>query len=289
VGYFRRWFGNFYTANNRLTTSADYTPFGIPIPADPRLPGGGGGTVSGLYNLLLEKVGQEDLYSQLASDFAEMKENWHGIDVNANARLRNGLTVQGGASTGRRFMDNCAVRGALPETYSWASTQAVQVTRVTSSTGALANPYCHVVEPFLTSWRGLATYSVPKVDVTVSATWRSDPGSDLAANYVVTSAIARPSLGRDLSSGNVTVNLVPPGTLYGARQNNLDMRVAKILHFGQTRAQFGVDIYNLTNTDVVTAYNQGYSAPTATQGSIWLTPTAILPARYVRLNMQIDF
>jgi hypothetical protein len=289
VGYFRRWFGNFYTANNRLTTTADYTPFSIPIPLDPRLPGGGGGTVSGLYNLVQAKVGQEDLYSQLASSFGDMRENWHGIDASANARLRNGLTVQGGTSTGRRLMDNCAVRTALPETYSWASTQAVQVTRVTSSTGALANPYCRVVEPFLTSFRGLATYVVPRVDVNISATWRSDPGSDLAANYVVTNAIAQPSLGRPLSSGNVTVNLVPPGTLYGARQNNLDLRVAKILHFGQTRAQFGVDVYNLTNTDVVTAYNNGYSAPTATQGSIWLTPTAILPARYVRLNMQIDF
>jgi len=50
-----------------------------------------------------------------------------------------------------------------------------------------------------------------------------------------------------------------------------------------------MDVYNLLNTDVVTAYNQGYSAPTATQGSIWLTPTAILLARYMRLNVQIDF
>ena len=105
----------------------------------------------------------------------------------------------------------------------------------------------------------------------------------------MTNAIALPSLGRNLSSGNVTVNLVEPGTLYGARQNNIDMRIAKILRFRGTRAQFGVDVYNLLNTDVVTAYNQGYTAPTATSGSIWLTPTAILPARYVRLNMQLDF
>ena len=47
--------------------------------------------------------------------------------------------------------------------------------------------------------------------------------------FAVTNAIALPSLGRNLSSGNVTVNLVEPGSLYGARQNNLDMRVAKII------------------------------------------------------------
>jgi hypothetical protein len=289
VGYFRRWFGNFYTADNRFTTAADYTPFSIPIPRDPRLPGGGGGTVTGLYNLVPAMVGQEDLYSQLASNFGEMRENWHGVDVNINARLRNGVNLQGGTSSGRRLQDNCAVRSVLPETYSWASTASVQTTRVTTSTGALANPYCHVVEPFQTSFRGLATYVVPKVDLNVSVTWRSDPGGDLAANYVVTNAIAAPSLGRNLSSGNVTVNLIPPGTFFGARRNNLDLRLAKILRFGPTRAQFGVDVYNLTNTDVVTGYNEGYVAPTAARGSIWLTPTSIQPARYARLNMQIDF
>jgi hypothetical protein len=289
VGYYRRWFGNFYTANNRLTEAGDYTPFSIPIPVDPRLPDGGGGTVSGLYNLVQAKVGQEDLYSQLSSNFGEMKENWHGIGIDVNARLRNGLTVQGGLGSGRRLQDNCDVRAALPETYSWASTTAVQTTRVLTSTGALANPYCRVVEPFLTSFRGLSTYIVPKIDLNVSVTWRSDPGGDLAANYVVTSAIAAPSLGRNLSSGNVTVNLIQPGTLYGARQNNLDMRIAKIVRFGQTRAQFGVDVYNLTNTDVVTGYNQGYVAPTAARGSVWLTPTTIQPARYVKLNLQVDF
>jgi hypothetical protein len=273
VGYFRRWFGNFYTADNRLTTLADYTPFSIPIPVDPRLPGGGGGTVGGLFNLVPDKVGQEDLYSQLVSNFgAEMVENWHGVDVSVQARLRNGLTVQGGTSTGRRLQDNCALRAVLPETYSWASTTAVQTTRVLTSTGGLANPHCRVVEPFRTSMRGLATYVVPRLDVQVSGTWRSDAGDLLAANYVVSSAIARPSLGRDLSSGNVTVNLIEPGTLLGARTSVFDMRIAKIIRVGQTRAQFGVDVYNLLNTDVVTAYNQNYTAPTATRGSIWLTP-----------------
>jgi hypothetical protein len=288
VGYVRRWFGDFYTANNRLTTTADYTPFSIPVPNDPRLPNPGG-TVSGLYNLVPGKVGQEDLYSQPVSEFGAMSENWHGVDVNLNARLRNGLTVQGGTSTGRRFMDNCDVSAALPETYSWQSTQAVQTTRVTTSTGALANPWCRVEEAFQTSFRGLATYVIPKIDVNVSGTWRSDAGPEIAANYVVTNAIAAPSLGRNLSSGNVTVNLVEPGTLYADRINNIDMRIAKIVRFGATRAQFGVDIYNVLNNDVPTLYNNNYTAATATTPSVWLTPTAILPARYVRLNLQFDF
>jgi hypothetical protein len=296
VGYFRRWFGNFYTANNRNTVTGDYTPFTVPIPVDSRLPGGGGGTLSGVYNVTFEKAPQEDLYSQLSSNFGEMSENWHGIDVSVNARLRNGLTVQGGTSSGRRSMDNCDVRAALPETYSWASTQGIQAARVTTSTGALTNPWCRVEEPFFTqtSFRGLATYVVPKIDLQVSGTWRNDTGPDLAANYVVSNAIASQSLGRNLSAcpaptgactANVTVNLIQPGTIYADRISNIDMRFAKIFRFYGTRAQFGVDIYNLLNNDVATAYNQGYS-PTATT---WLTPTAILPARYARFNMQLDF
>ncbi len=288
VGYFRRWFGNFYTADNRLTTAADYTPFSIPIPVDPRLPDGGGGTISGLYNLVPGKVGQEDMYSQLASNFGEQTENWHGVELSLNARLRNGLTVQGGAGSGRRLQDNCAIRSALPETYSWDNTVAVQTTRVTTTVGTTAtsglqNYSCRVVEPFRTSFRGLATYLVPKVDLQVSGTWRSDPGDEQRADYVVTNAIALPSLGRNLSSGNVTVNLVPRGTLYGGRINNIDMRVAKVFRFGRTRAQVGVDLYNLLNNDAVTAYNNGYSTAS------WLTPTTILAARYARVNMQLDF
>jgi hypothetical protein len=135
-----------------------------------------------------------------------------------------------------------------------------------------------------TSFRGLATYIVPKIDVNISGTWRVDPGDMLAANYVVNSAIAFPSLGRNLSSGNVTVNLIPPGTLYADSRTNIDMRIAKILRLGQTRTQVGVDVYNLMNTDAVTNFNNGYS-PTGA----WLTPTGIAPARYVRLNVQVDF
>jgi hypothetical protein len=46
----------------------------------------------------------------------------------------------------------------------------------------------------------------------------------------------------------------------------------------------GIDIYNVTNTDVVTTFNQNY-----VPNGAWLTPTGIQPARYVKLNTEIDF
>ena len=261
---------------------------------DSRLPGGGGGTVSGLYNLNLDKVGQVQDFAELTSKLgAEPIENWQGVDVGVNARLRNGLTVQGGTSTGRTLQDNCATRAVLPETYPWSSPvlgvstiATTQSLRGNSTTG-LTSPYCRIVEPFLTSFRGLASYVVPKLDIQVSGTWRSDPGIDLAANYVVTNAIANSGpqpLGRNLSSGNVTVNLIPPSTLYADRRNNLDLRVAKIFRSGRARTQVGIDIYNVTNADTVTTFN-----PTYVPNGPWLTPTTITPARFVKVNTQIDF
>ena len=154
--------------------------------------------------------------------------------------------------------------------------------------GSPVNPYCHEVEPYLTSIRGLATYTIPRIDLQVSGTWRNDPGDDLAANFVASNAYiaANGTLGRDLSeAANVTINLIEPQTFFAPRRNNIDMRIAKIFRYGRTRTQIGFDIYNLTNTDVVTGFNQTFS-PTSTT---WLTPTDIQPARYAKISAQFDF
>jgi hypothetical protein len=281
VGYFRNWWGNQYTVDNRAVSAADYTQFSISAPNDPRLPNNGGFVVSNLYNLNQNAVGKVDELATNAKNFAEQTENWQGVDFGINARLRNGLTLQGGTSTGRRLSDACALKAVIPE-----QGQGTRGATTSIAGGSPENPWCRVEEPYRTDIRGLATYTIPRVDVQISGTFRNDSGTELAANYTVTNAIANAGpqpLNRNLSSGNVTVNLVQPGTLYADRRTNVDLRIAKIFRYGRTRTQVGLDVYNLTNTDVVTAYNQNYTATS------WLTPTEIQPARFAKINVQFDF
>jgi hypothetical protein len=121
---------------------------------------------------------------------------------------------------------------------------------------------------------------------------RSDQGDNLAANWAVPNALIVPSLGRNLSNAapTATVNLIEPGTLYGDRVNEIDLRFAKILKFGRSRTNIGIDIYNLMNQSPVLTYNQSFVLPSATtpNGS-WLTPNSVLQSRFVKVSAQIDF
>ena len=294
VTYNRNWWGNWYVVDNRSTLNSDYTPYSITAPRDSRLPDGGGYRIDGLYNLIPAKVGQVDELAQSYENFGKQTENWQGIDVSVAARLQNGLTVQGGTSTGRRLSDGCDVRANLPELGSGPT--GVTNSSVTASVNALGggpyalsvnNPYCRIAEPYRTDFRGLASYLVPKVDVQLAATWASIPGDSLRADYTLTpadQAAVAAQIGRPLTGAFNTVNLVAPATLWGERQNNVDLRIGKLLRFGTTRTLVAVDIFNLLNADTVTLYNFGFIP-----GGSWLTPTTITPARYAKFAVQIDF
>ncbi len=295
VAYNRNWWGNWYVVDNRSTNFADYTPYSLRAPSDPRLPGGGGQTIGGLYNLVPAKVGLVDELAQASSNFGEQTENWQGIDISVVARLRNGLSVQAGTSTGRRVADGCAVRDKLPELGSGPT--GVTNSSVTANVNALGggpyalsvnNPYCRIEEPYRTDFRGLLSYLVPKVGVQLAGTWASIPGDSLRADYTLTAAdqaAIAAQIGRPLTGALNQVNLIAPATLYGARRNNVDLRIAKIIRYKTTRTLVGVDIFNLMNADTVTNYNYGFS-PANTS---WLTPLAITPARYARISVQVDF
>jgi hypothetical protein len=200
---------------------------------------------------------------------------WHGIDFNVTARPRNGLTASAGLSTGGAVQDVCDIIAKVPEmTFTWNG----------NLQGPTNAPYCRIEQKWTAQYKGFAAYTLPKVDVQVAATFQSYPGPEIAANYNAPNAAIAPSLGRPLSGGaaNATLNLVAPGTEYGDRVNQLDLRFGKVFRFGGTRTAFNVDLYNALNTDAILTQNNTF-------GVAWQRPQLLLPARFFKFSTTIDF
>ena len=287
VMYYRRWFGNFTATENQAYAPSDYTPYCIPAPADSRLPGGSGNPICGLFDIdpsrvpvgLLNNVGNQ------ARLYGDISENWQGVDVTVNARLSGTLTLQGGLSSGRTTIDQCSI---------WQTQPQVNVGSALQATGSLAaggvgrvGDFCRQQTPFLTQVKFLGSYLLP-AGFQVSGTFQSIPGNTVFANYVATNAVIRPSLGRNLSAGataNVTVNIVPPGTMFLDRVNQFDLRAARDFRFGGTRVRGMIDLYNVFNANTVVTANPSYG----TTGATWLVPQVIMPGRLIKFAAQLNF
>ena len=173
-------------------------------------------------------MGRADSYYTTTDDYGDETHYWHGIDLSFNARTRWGLVVQGGTSTGRGVNDTCeiadgAVRTAeCPHHYRCRrpSLQTIPAAGIVDGQRS-----CDLAEPWLTSVRGLGSYTVPKVDVLVSAIFRSQAnaqpgmvnvatnGAPRTATYRMTAAQFLAATGRPLATGLATqdVDLLLPG------------------------------------------------------------------------------
>jgi len=285
VTYIRRTYRGYSVADNLALQSSDLTPFSIVAPLDPRLPGGGGYSVSGLYDVVPGKAGQVDNLVTDSSRYGDWYQYFNGVDVTVNARIGRSLTLVGGTSTGQTVADNCDVRANLPELATTTTGTSAFGAGLVTSAVTTTSPYCHVAFGTLTQVRGLSSYMIPKIGVQLAATFQSKPGALLAANYAVPNSLVVPSLGRDLSGNapNVTVNLVAPGTMYGDRINELDFRVAKLLTFGRSRTFVALEVYNLLNSSAVLTYNN-----TFVPGGTWLQPLTILTPRFFKISAEIE-
>jgi hypothetical protein len=286
LSYTRRSYRGFTVLDNLSLQSEDLTPFSIVAPSDPRLPGGGGYVVSGLYDVVPGKSGQVNNYVTDSTSYGKWRQYFSGVDVTLNMRVGGGFVLVGGTSVGQTVADNCAVRARLPElATTMTGTTAFGAGLMTSSVSPMS-PYCHVAFGIAPQFRGFSSWIVPKVDVQVAATIQSKPGAMLAANYAVPNAVVAPSLGRDLSGGasNATVNLLAPGAMYGDRVNQLDLRLGKILRYNESRTRVAVDIYNALNSSAVLTYNNAF-----VPGGPWLQPLTILTPRMFRISAEVEW
>jgi len=116
------------------------------------------------------------------------------------------------------------------------------------------------------------------------------------ATDAIGQSIAR-QIGRNLTGGPFTVNLLAPGTfygggdIYGSRNRQIDLSLKKIIRFGKNRLTAGLDVYNLTNADTTLFYNTTYTSslnnPALTNG--WLTTSAYLNPRVFRIAGEFSF
>jgi hypothetical protein len=214
-----------------------------------------------------------------ASDYGDWTNYWQGVDATVNARLRNGLVLQAGTSTGRAVTDNCEVAARVPEMLNPGLTNPQAFGPVTQ----LADS-CHKVESWQTQFRGLATYTIPKIDVLISSIFRSQPNSTFGFGATPEGNSTGLSANDATLVPGSTVNLLSPGVYYADRINQLDARFGKLLRFGRTRTSVAVDFLNIFNANTGTAFEQNFG-----DGSGYLVPTTILNPRLARINVTVDF
>jgi hypothetical protein len=136
----------------------------------------------------------------------------------------------------------------------------------------------------------MAVYPMPW-DIQTSFIYQNAAGFPIAASYVATNAQVRSSLGRDLGScrgaavcnGTVTIDLLPPNTMFEDRIQQLDWRMTRMFRFGATtRMRGNFDVYNLFNAATILNANTTY-------GAAWLAPAQVMGGRLIKISAQFDF
>jgi hypothetical protein len=283
VAYHRRSFTMYTTGgtvfDNQLIGPNDVASFTLTAPSDPRLPGGGGYAVGPLFNVNPDVFGRGTVLVRPTSEVGDDTRVFNGVDVTVNVRNVSGVTLSGGTSTGKVVNDWCDIQAAVPE-------------NLVMNVSQLLNPYCHQESPWETSFRFGATYTIPRIDVFVSSVYtdktnvQTDQIVSLIANYQMTAgdqAAAAAQIGRALTStGQFQVNLLAPGDVYGPRVRQWNFGAKKFINFGSQRLTVGLDLYNLLNNNVTTAFNNAFVPNVAG----WSSPTSYMNPRVFRLNAE---
>jgi hypothetical protein len=289
-GFYRTWFGNFTAVQNTAVPAANYDQYCTVQPIDSRLPGSGS-TICGLYDVqpAFSSLVQNVVYP--AAKFGKRTDVYTGVDFTVNARLKRGVVITGGVSTGHEVTDQCfQVNSPQDLTYAMNVTGASTNTNF-GTTGTLFP--CHIAPPWYsnTQLKVAAVYPLPWWGIKFSANEQNLPSIPLTASNVFSSpqiTFINPVAGHTgLSAGATaqnTIELITPSSVYReGRNNQLDFRMAKNFVFRERwKIEPTVDFYNLLNANPVLGMTTRF-------GASWQKVTALLPARMVKFGIHIDF
>ena len=247
AAWYRRDTYNLEQQLNTLVSVSDYPSFTTPSPLN--------GEPVTIYNLNRAKQGLQDLLDTTATDTSLARVGYNGLEVSFAARLPGGGNMFGGWSGDRLISVSCASYD--PNTFRYCDQSQYGI-------------------PFRHDFKFAGSYPLP-LGMQVGATMASYAGLPLAVNWSVPANLF-PG-GRTQS---VTLNLVPPGSKYLDRWNELDLSLRKVFKLGRYRVDGALDMFNALNSNVVLSENQNF-------GSTLGQPLAVLQGRLLRLSSQIKF
>ncbi|HEX7793752.1 MAG TPA: carboxypeptidase regulatory-like domain-containing protein [Vicinamibacterales bacterium] len=274
VEYDRRWYGNQTVTNNTSRTPANWDPYCVTAPVDPRLPDGGGYQVcDGLYDLNPSVFGKTSNIVTFAKNFGGFSEIYNGVDFTTRIRLPHGLQVNAGTSTGRVVLDQCI---AVDAPIGQSGTSADRTATVFNT----SRQFCRSEPPFRTQMKGFVIVPLPW-GILASTGFQVVPGQQITAEFTPTAAQIQ-GLGRALSGSTPTVALIAPGTRFAPSERAVDFRASKRIRIGRASVSPSVDIFNILNRSDVISLSTSYT-------NTWLQPTQILVPRYAKFSVDINF
>jgi hypothetical protein len=293
-GVYKRWFGNFLVTDDTSHSASDFTTYSVTPGVIPAAPASSGGqslpsniNTTGFFNINDTRPATPLTgLSDTMFPGSNVYDHWFGFDLGLNARLPHGIIFQGGLSTGHQTTDYCDVEDPAK-----AGNNAL-VEMLTVGVPAVFNSLntCHMDQKWLPQVKFLGSYTVPKIDVQLGAAYQTIPGIELGATYAAPNtdlarSTASGGLGRLPTSGTnigtTSVGLVQPGSLYGQRFNQVDLRLGKIIRLARTRSNLSLDIFNLFNSAVISGASTTYAT--------WLAPNSVVAPRLLKVSWTFDF
>ncbi len=259
AGYYRRNFRNLENSINTLLTLADYTPFTATNPVD--------GQPITVYNLNSAKRGQVNLVD---SNSSINKRYYDGYELSFNARLPKGGNLFGGWSSDRIRNISCDTNDPNKLRYCDQTQLEIPFRQDFKMAGHYPLPWGLAASATLMSFAGNANQTDvwPFVLQTQS----------LAVNWPVPATLFP---GGQTVAG-LTVPLVPPGTKFLSRWQQLDVEGRRTFRVGRYQVTGQLDVYNALNSNVVLTENQTF-------GSALGQPLTILQGRIFRAALQMKF
>jgi hypothetical protein len=277
VGYFRTSWGAVQKTENTAYTPGDFNSYCVTAPADPRLPGGGGNQICGLFDVTPNKFGA---IANVVSRDDKSIEVYNGFDVVLDVRLPKGFNVNGGVNVGRTETNSCNTVLSNPQMVSFLGPASGTAAPRTTA-------YCDVVPPWTADTQLKVSGTIPlPYQFYAGVTYQNLPGIPWYAVNVFRNADIFPSLGRNLAAGangTVSVDLIPPQTQFEDRIQQLDFRFAKMFRRSGKRFEPEFDIYNALNASPVLSVNNNYNS------AGWRAPTQILAGRLLKFGLRVTF